>query len=210
MQRTTDSLRIALTGGIGSGKSTVATTLQALGAVLVDADAISRQLTQPGGTALPAIRDRFGGSLFDAVGHLDRVALRALVFADANAKAELEATLHPLIRTEALRQATAAAGHAIVFDIPLLVESTLWRASAHRVLVIDCGEDTQARRVGLRPGWDEPMARRVIAQQASRAQRRAIADAVIHNDGIDLPTLAAEVNQVWQSWRGVTVDRPGV
>ncbi len=193
-------LRLALTGGIGSGKSTVAALFVAHGAVLIDADAISRALTQPGGTALPTLRKAFGGAVFDASGALDRTRLRDLVFANARAKAQLEGLLHPMIRREALCQADAAVGGAIVFDIPLLVESAAWRALAQRVLVVDCTIETQVQRVGLRPGWDASTARRVIAQQSTREARRAVADAVIFNDGIDLAALAEQVAQLCDAW----------
>ncbi len=193
---------IGLTGGIGSGKSTVAGLLVEAGACLVDTDAIARSLTAPGGAAMPDIAARFGADFVAADGALDRTRMRELAFADATAKARLEALLHPLIGAEALRQAAAAAGQPVVFDVPLLTENSPWRACVARVLVVDCSEDTQAQRVAARPGWDEAMARRVIAQQIPRPRRRALADAVIHNDGIDLATLRTEVRALWHLWFG--------
>ncbi len=193
---------IGLTGGIGSGKSTVAGLLVEAGACLVDTDAIARSLTAPGGAAMPDIAARFGADFVAADGALDRTRMRELAFADATAKARLEALLHPLIGAEALRQAAAAAGRPVVFDVPLLTENSPWRARVARVLVVDCSEDTQAHRVATRPGWDEAMARRVIAQQIPRPRRRALADAVIHNDGIDLATLRTEVRALWHLWFG--------
>ncbi len=193
---------IGLTGGIGSGKSTVAGLLVEAGACLVDTDAIARSLTAPGGAAMPAIAAAFGADFVAADGALDRARMRELAFADAGAKARLEALLHPLIGAEALRQATAANGLPVVFDVPLLTEASPWRARVARVLVVDCSEDTQAARVASRPGWDEAMARRVIAQQIPRPRRRALADAVIHNDGIDLATLRTEVRALWHLWFG--------
>lgn len=193
---------IGLTGGIGSGKSTVAGMLVELGAHLVDTDAIARSLTAPGGAAMPAVAQAFGADFVAADGALDRTRMRALAFADPGAKARLEAILHPLIGAEAQRQAALAAGRPVVFDVPLLTPGSAWRARVARVLVVDCHEDTQAARVAARPGWDEAMARTVIAQQIPRAQRRALADAVIHNDGLTLDSLRAEVQALWRLWSG--------
>ena len=190
--------RIGLTGGIGSGKSTVAALLVELGACLVDTDAIARALTLCGGAAMPALRDAFGAGAVAADGALDRSFMRQLAFQDPKAKLRLEDILHPLIGTEARRQAEAAGLRPVVFDVPLLTESSHWRARVQRVWVVDCSEETQAERVAARPGWDEAAARRVIAQQAPRAARRAIADAVIHNDGITLERLAQAVHALWQ------------
>ena len=193
-------MRIGLTGGIGSGKSTVATLLvQQHGATLVDTDAIARQLTLPGGAAMPAVAQAFGSALVGADGGLDRAAMRALVFNDSTAKRRLEAILHPLIGAEAMRQAQQARG-AVVFDVPLLAESSHWRDRVDRVLVVDCLESTQLARVLLRPGWSEPTARAVIAQQASRQARRTCADAVIYNDGLSLEQLADELRMLCQRW----------
>ncbi len=191
---------IGLTGGIGSGKSTVAALLVQAGCHLVDTDAIARELTLPGGAAIAPIAAAFGSRMIDAAGALDRAAMRELAFADPGAKARLEAILHPLIGQEATRRAAAAAGRPIVFDVPLLAESGHWRARVERVLVVDCDEATQLHRVAARPGWSEEAARRVIAQQASRARRRAVADAVIFNDGITLDRLAAEVHALCALW----------
>ena len=191
---------IGLTGGIGSGKSTAAQGLVALGAHLVDTDAIARALTLPGGAAIPALAAEFGADALAADGALDREKMRRLVFADPGAKARLEAMLHPLIGAEARRQAAASGGRPVVFDVPLLTESSHWRARVDRVLVIDCDEATQAARVAQRPGWTEEVARRVIAQQAPRAARRAIADAVIDNDGLTIEQLRNELRALWALW----------
>jgi dephospho-CoA kinase len=191
--------RIGLTGGIGSGKSTAAGLLVELGATLIDTDAIARRLTAPGGAALPALVEAFGPSVLDATGALDRSAMRERVFSDAAARHRLEAVLHPLIGEEARRQAAAAPGW-VLFDVPLLAESRHWRARVDRVLVIDCPEDTQVERVARRPGWTAEMARRVIAQQAPRARRRAIADAVVCNDGLPLPALAEQLRGLAHVW----------
>jgi len=192
--------RIGLTGGIGSGKSTAGAGLVALGAHLVDTDAIARALTQPGGAAIPALAQAFGADALTADGALDRDRMRRIVFADAGAKARLEAILHPLIGAEASRQAAAAGARPVVFDVPLLTESSHWRARVERVLVIDCDEATQVARVARRPGWTGDAARRVIAQQAPRAARRAIADAVIHNDDLSIEQLHAELRELWSLW----------
>lgn len=193
---------IGLTGGIGSGKSTVAQLLVERGATLVDTDAIARSLTLPGGGAIAAIVQAFGAEALAADGSLDRARMRALAFADPGAKRRLEAILHPLIGAEARRQADAAAGRVVVFDVPLLTESAHWRARVQRVLVVDCSTQTQRERVAARPGWTAEAAQRVIDQQAPRAQRRRIADAVIFNDGIPLAVLASEVHALWSAWTG--------
>ena len=193
-------LRLGLTGGIGSGKSTVATILAERGAALVDADAISRSLTASGGAAMPVIATAFGAGVVAGDGSLDRDRMRALAFGDAGAKSRLEGILHPMIGVEADRQAMSASGRVVVFDVPLLAESHTWRARVERVLVVDCLESTQVDRVSRRPGWTIEAAQRVVAQQASRARRRAIADAVIHNDGIDLDTLRVHVGTLWARW----------
>jgi dephospho-CoA kinase len=195
--------RIGLTGGIGSGKSTVARVLVECGAHLVDTDAIARALTLPGGAAMPALAAAFGPAAVAADGALDREHMRRLAFGDPTARERLQAILHPLIGEQAAREAEAAAAAGespVLFDVPLLAESRHWRARVDRVLVVDCEEATQVARVAQRPGWDAEAARRVIAQQAPRAQRRAIADAVIHNDGITPGQLAAQARALWRHW----------
>jgi dephospho-CoA kinase len=196
------TLTLGLTGGIGSGKSTVAQVLVGLGAHLVDTDAIARGLTQPGGAAMPALLLAFGPQAVTPDGALNREHMRQLAFTDATAKQRLEEILHPLIGEEALRQATHAGNRPVVFDVPLLGEHSHWRARVHKVLVVDCPEDTQVARVTQRPGWDEAAARRVVALQASRSARRALADAVIYNGGISLQTLHGDVQALWQAWVG--------
>ena len=194
--------RMGLTGGIGSGKSAVAAMLADLGACLVDTDAIARQITAPGGAAIPALRAQFGAAIIDAQGGLDRERMRALAFAQHETRRLLEGLLHPLIGQEAERQAAAAApGQPVVFDIPLLVESGRWRARVDRVLVIDCETETQIARVMQRSGWERAAVERVIAQQATREQRRAAADAVIYNEGLDMQRLRQAVNELWRCWR---------
>jgi dephospho-CoA kinase len=199
---------IGLTGGIGSGKSTVAAMLVAEGATLVDTDAIARTLTASGGAAMPPLIARFGTQIAGADGALDREAMRRLAFADAAAKRQLEAVLHPLIGDQAQREAHAACSDVVVFDVPLLTESAHWRARVDRVFVIDCSEATQIERVLRRAGWTRDVVERVVAQQASRAARRAIADAVIHNDdGMTLDTLAHAVRRLLTRWRRDPVEQ---
>ena len=194
-------MRIGLTGGIGSGKSTVAAALVELGgALLVDTDAISRALTAPGGGAMAAIEARFGRSFVASDGALDRAAMRELAFRDPAAKQALQSILHPMIGAETARQAALAApGQRVVFDVPLLVESGRWRRLVDRVLVVDCDESTQIARVMARSGLSEAAVRAILALQATRAQRRAAADAVIHNDGLTLSQLREEVGQLLTS-----------
>lgn len=193
-------LRIGLTGGIGSGKSTVAGLLASHGAAIIDTDAIARRLTLSGGAAIAAIRETFGDAFIDASGAMDRDRMRALAFGDPQAKRRLEAILHPLISVETAREADTSTAPIKVFDVPLLVESGRWRAIVDRVLVIDCSEDTQVERVIRRAGWAESAVRQVIAQQATRTARLAGADAVIRNQALTLEELAAEVTTLWSRW----------
>lgn len=198
----TAPLRIGLTGGIGSGKSTVAALLVERGAALIDTDAIARELTAPGGAALPAIAQAFGAELIGPDEALDRELMRTRVFADLTERRRLEAILHPMIGTECDRRARLAAGQPLVFDVPLLVESSRWRQRVDRILVVDCSETTQVQRVMARSGWSEAAVQRVIAQQAPRSLRRAAADAVIHNEGLTLEALHGRVDAVWAHWFG--------
>jgi dephospho-CoA kinase len=176
---------IGLTGGIGSGKTTVADMFAERGASIVDSDLIAHSLTAPGGPAMPAIVAEFGPGFADATGALDRARMRQLVFADAGAKARLEAILHPRIRDGALAAAAAATGSYVIYAVPLLVESGAWRERVTRILVVDCREEVQISRVMARNNLAESQVRAIMAAQASRAQRLAAADDVIeNNDGI--------------------------
>jgi len=197
------ALRIGLTGGIGSGKSTVAAMLARCGAQIIDVDAIARQLSMPQGLAIEPIRLAFGSEFIDPTGALDRVRMRELAFSDPAAKRRLEAILHPLIGNETEREAAASTALCIVFDVPLLVESGRWRAKVHKVLVVDCCERTQIERVMARSGWAQSAVQAVLDQQASRSARRACADAVIFNDGLSRRALEHHVQSVWQRWMPV-------
>lgn len=174
---------VGLTGGIGSGKSTVADLFVAQGAGLVDTDAIAHALTAPGGAAIEPLRASFGDDFIAADGALDRARMRAHVFADPSARGRLEALLHPLIRDEARRRVEASDAPYVVLAVPLLVEAGNWRERCHRVLVVDCPVEQQRARVMVRSGLSAEEADRIIAAQATRAQRLAAADDVIDNSG---------------------------
>ncbi|MCC2634825.1 MAG: coaE [Ramlibacter sp.] len=195
--------RIGLTGGIGSGKSTVLQMLRELGAVPVDADAISRATTAPGGAAIATIAAKFGPDFITPAGALDRDRMRDRAYAQPEARRELEQIIHPLVGAEIARQveaAVAAGARCIVFDIPLLVESGRWRSQLDRVLVVDCEPETQVARVTARSGLAPEAVRAIIAAQAPRALRLAAADAVICNEGLTLAQLRNEVEQVARSF----------
>jgi dephospho-CoA kinase len=192
------AVRIGLTGGIGSGKSTVLAMLQALGAAAIDADAISRATTAAGGAAIPLIAQRFGPEFITPAGALDRDRMRERAYAQPESRRELEQIIHPLVGAESARQveaALAAGARCIVFDIPLLVESGRWRAQVDRVLVIDCEPETQVARVTARSALAPEQVRAIIAAQAPRALRLAAADLVICNEGLTLEALRSEVEQ---------------
>ena len=193
MTRLISVRRIGLTGGIGSGKSTVAGMLSECGAVIVDADAISRHTTTTSGSAIPAIKKIFGASFITPAGALDRDAMRQLVFSDPAAKLRLEAIIHPLVTAETARQvrdSESAGARCIVFDVPLLVESGRWRHQVDQVLVVDCTEERQISRVMARNGWTREVALKIMAGQASRSQRLAAADICIYNESHSLSELA--------------------
>jgi dephospho-CoA kinase len=199
------SLRVGLTGGIASGKSALAEQLAALGAALIDTDAIAHALTAPGGAAIGPLRDAFGAASIGADGALDRARMRARVFDDDDARRTLESILHPLIRARAaaaLEQARHAAAPYSVIAVPLLVESGGWRERCDRVLLVDCSEATQIARAARRPGMDEATARAVLARQATRAQRLALADDVVFNEG-SLDELAGHARRLDALYRGV-------
>jgi dephospho-CoA kinase len=198
---------VGLTGGIGSGKSTVADLFATQGAAVVDTDLIAHQLTAPQGLAMPHIRTVFGDGYIAADGAMDRQKMRAAVFADPTAKARLEAILHPLIRSETERSADEAQGSYLLYVVPLLVESGVWKQRVSRVLVIDCPEDVQIRRVMQRNGFSEEQVRAIMATQAPRALRLAAADDVIVNDGVDASMLQKEVAALHQRYLSLAESR---
>jgi len=175
-------LRIALTGGIASGKSLVADMFAQLGAPVIDTDIIARQVVAPGQPALDEIRERFGEEIIDAVGELDRRKLRQRIFLDPEARTDLENILHPRIGSETLRQAGLAGGNYQLIVVPLLVGSKLLEL-VDRVLVVDCDEETQIRRLLARDSETIEQARRMLEAQSTREERLDIADDVISNDG---------------------------
>ena len=192
--------RIGLTGGIGSGKSTVAGFLARRGAAIIDADAISRSLTAPGGRAMAAIVRTFGEAMLGPDGAMNRQAMRERIFQDPHAKRQLEHIIHPLVGQITAEQAQAAVQsgrRVLVFDVPLLVESgERWRKQVDRVIVVDCDVPTQKQRVMARSGLSAEEVERIVAQQATRAQRLACADLVVVNQGISFDDLDALMGQV--------------
>jgi len=176
-------LIIGLTGGIGSGKSTVADRFAALGATLVDTDLIAHALTGPGGAAMPAIREAFGTAVIADDGRLDRAAMRALAFSDPAARKRLEAILHPMIREQSQREIEASTGCYVMLVVPLLVESGAWRERAHRLLVVDCPVEVQIERVMRRSQLAREQVLAILAAQATREARLAVADDRIDNSG---------------------------
>lgn len=177
----TTRFSVGLTGGIGSGKSTVADMFAARGAAVVDTDLIAHQLTAAGGAAIPAIEASFGSSFITPAGAMDRAKVRARVFSDAAAKSQLEAILHPLIRIETDRAASQAPGKYLMFVVPLLVESGTWKKKVDRICVVDCPEDLQVMRVMKRSGLSQSEVHAIMAAQISRQERLAAADDIILN-----------------------------
>lgn len=176
---------VGLTGGVGSGKSTVASMFSKCGAALVDADVIAHQLTSTGGAAIEALREAFGAEAIAADGSLDRAYMRARVFSDAVLRTKLEKLLHPMIRVamnESADKHFVEGADYVVRVVPLLVEGGNWRRYADRVLLIDCSDATQLARVRARAGIDEVTARKIMATQATRAERLAVADDVLLNE----------------------------
>jgi dephospho-CoA kinase len=190
---------VGLTGGIGSGKTTVANHFAELGVTLVDTDLIAHQLTGPGGMAMPAIQTEFGATVIADDGRLDRAAMRQIAFSDPAARRRLEAILHPLIRQESERQLAAATSPYAILVVPLLVEGGKPRERAQRVLVVDCQPQTQIDRVMKRNNLPREQVEAILAAQASRAQRLAAADELIDNDGAP-DTLAQRVRTLHERY----------
>ena len=194
MGRTGVTLVVALTGGVGSGKSSVAALLAGLGVPVIDADEISHALTAPGSPVLGLIGDAFGTDFIDTDGRLNRAAMRDLVFSNSSARARLESILHPRIGLEMRRRLAALSAHYAVLEIPLLFE-TGQTGIADRVLVVDLPESEQIRRVRSRSGLDVAEIRRIIASQVSRSKRLEGADDIIDNSG-DPEALEDQVNRL--------------
>jgi dephospho-CoA kinase len=188
---------IGLTGGIGSGKSTIADLFAARGVPLIDTDLIAHRITAPGGVAMPLIASEFGQDFVAADGSLDRAKMRTLVFSDNTAKARLEAIVHPLIRAETERQRHVAAGGYHMVVVPLLVESGEWATRVSRVLVVDCPVETQIARVMRRNGFTREQVLAIILRQATREARLAAADDIVLNDdAATLDSLAPHVDRL--------------
>lgn len=191
-----DKLLIGLTGGIGSGKTSVANGFAERGASVIDTDVISRDLTASGGAAITAIRLAFGDTMITSQGAMDRAKMRALVFSDVNQKARLEAILHPMIYNEVVRQTNSATGLYMVYVVPLLVETGRWNLSnLDRILVVDCDEELQIQRVMQRDGLSEQMVKAIMAQQATRTQRLAVATDIIQNQST-VDALMPEIDRL--------------
>jgi dephospho-CoA kinase len=191
--------RIGLTGGIGSGKSTLAQLLVARGVALIDADAVSRQLTAADGAAMADIKREFGPAFIAADGSLARDRMRELVFTQPAARLRLQAVLHPRILSALLEQESLLKNQGkplVLLDIPLLVESAHWRQKLDRILVVDCSPDTQIRRVMQRSGMSAEQVQGIMATQANRAQRLSAADWVLDNDGDDIGKLLRQAEAI--------------
>jgi dephospho-CoA kinase len=191
---------VGLTGGIGSGKTTVANLFADRGASIVDTDAIAHSLSAPDGLAIPAIRAQFGDDFINPDGSMNRARMRERVFSDPPARKTLEAILHPLIRSESDLAMKEAPGEYVIFVVPLLVESSEWRIRVARILVVDCPEDVQIRRVVARNGMSETAVRAIMSTQAARAERLAAADDVIVNDD-GAAKLIPEVDRLHQLYK---------
>jgi len=192
-------MRVALTGGIASGKSTVAGLFGALGVPIIDTDVLAREVVAPGSPGLASVVARFGAQILDDAGGLDRARLRSIVFADPQARRDLEALLHPLIRARTAERSRAAGGAYQLVVVPLLIE-TGTAGDYDRVLAVDCEPATQIARLMLRDGASEADARAILAAQASREARIARADDVIVNTS-DLPALARQVESLHAGYR---------
>ena len=197
---------VGLTGGIGSGKSTVADLFVEQGAALVDTDAIAHELTGPGGAAMPALIAAFGAQVVGLDGAMDRAAMRRLVFADPSAKACLEGILHPLIGQLAAERCRAAATPYVILAVPLLVESGTYRERCDRIVVVDCPENLQVERVMARSGIGRDEVLAIMAAQASRAERLAVADDIVLNDG-ERAKIAPQVCVIHQKYLRLSAEK---
>ncbi|HEY1998997.1 dephospho-CoA kinase [Paraburkholderia sp.] len=191
---------VGLTGGIGSGKSTVADLFAARGVAIVDTDLIAHQITAPHGVAMPKIATEFGASFVAPNGSLDRARMRSLIFSDDDARRRLEAITHPLIRSETERARREAHGPYVMLVVPLLVESGTWKTRVDRVLTVDCSVQTQIERVMRRNAFSREQVLAIIARQASREARLAAADDVIVNENAQLDDLGTQVEAQHQRY----------
>ncbi|MFZ6863374.1 dephospho-CoA kinase [Undibacterium sp. Ji67W] len=197
---------IGLTGGIGSGKTTIANLFQEYGISVIDTDAIAHQLSAPDGLAIPVIRQEFGDSAIAVNGAMDRNWMRELVFSDSNAKKKLERILHPLIRQECEKVAALATSAYVIFVVPLLVESGNWRERVNRIAVVDCMEQTQISRVMARNNLSKEQVLAIMRAQVNREQRLAAADDIIVNE-TDLSTAKKRVQELHEQWMGLATAR---
>ena len=192
----TQRLTVGLTGGIGSGKTTVAHMLAGCGATIIDADAISRSLTEAGGAALIPIKQLFGEEVIGTDGALNRGAMREIVFAQPASRTKLEAIIHPLVQMRMSAAIQNAPTDVVVLDIPLLVESPRWRKQIDLIVVVDCNVETQVSRVMQRNGWAASTIEAIIQSQATRGDRLKAADVVIFNEKSNLSILKNQVNSL--------------
>jgi dephospho-CoA kinase len=193
------SYLVGLTGGIGSGKSTVAELFARRGVPVIDTDLISHQLTRSGGDAIAPIRHAFGDDYIDGAGAMDRSRMRQRVFADPQARQLLESILHPLILDQTRAQMASIPAPYVLLVVPLLFESADYRHWLNRTVVVDCAEDAQVRRATSRSGLSETVVRAIMSQQLSRAQRTHLADDIIQNDG-EIYALEAQVGHLHQQY----------
>ena len=202
---TTQVFTVGLTGGIGSGKTTVANMFAELGAYLVDTDLIAHALTKENGAAISAIEDAFGSEFILPSGAMNREKMRQHVFSQPNEKKRLEAILHPLIREKTELAANASTGIYTIFVVPLLVESGSWRQRVSRVLVIDCSEQTQLQRVMSRNGMGQKQVLAIMQTQASREQRLKAADDIIPSEG-SLEEIKLKVRRLHDKYVKLSAD----
>ena len=201
---------LGLTGGIGSGKTTVSDLLGQLGAGVIDTDLIAHQITAPGGMAIPFIREQFGVEFLDPLGALDRGKMRSLVFEKPEARRSLEHITHPLIRQETIRQAlelSQAGRPYLVFVIPLLVESGNWQGLFDHIAVVDCSKDTQIKRVMERNKLTLEEIEKILEAQASRAERLSQANTILHNEG-GLAELKPKIQDLHKKMLGFRTNQP--
>jgi len=199
-----EHLLIGLTGGIGSGKSTVAALFEKLGARVIDTDELAHQLTQPGGAAIAVIRDVFGNAYIDNSGALNRSKMRELIFSHPAEKTRLEAILHPAIYKLAMQTAaTNTSAPYTLLVVPLLFESSEYLDHLHRSLVVDCAEEIQLSRTMQRSNLSQADVQSIMAQQLSRAQRTSFAEDIIHND-TDIPNLITQITQLHHKYLAIT------